>query len=183
VKVKLKTYFPIIFLTLVALISVSLLVGIDSITADKIKRQEAQKVQDMLSEMFPDMDPLTQEELADPPNGIYTIQSDEATIGYAFLATGKGYGGDISILVGLEDETTIKGVTIITQNETPGLGTRIEDSDFTDMFTGMAIDDVGLTSDGGGVDALTGATISSRAVVDAVKAEALEKVALLNGGG
>ena len=178
-KVKLKTYFPIIFLTLVALISVSLLVGIDSITSSKIEQQEDDKVESMLTEMFADMSKYDLDDETD----IYTIQDGEATIGYAFLAIGKGYGGDINILVGLEDKTTIKGITIITQNETPGLGTRIADSDFTDMFTGMAIDDVGLTRDGGGVDALTGATISSRAVVDAVKAEALEKVELLNGGG
>jgi len=179
VKVKLKTYFPIIFLTLVALISVSLLVGIDSITSDKIKQQEGDQVESMLTEMFTDMSKYDLDDETD----IYTIKAGETTIGYAFLAIGKGYGGDINILVGLENKTTIKRITIITQNETPGLGTRIEDSDFTDMFAGMAIDDVGLTSDGGGVDALTGATISSRAVVDAVKAEALEKVALLNGGG
>ena len=177
-KVKLKTYFPIIFLTLVALISVSLLVGIDSITADKIAEQEAQKVQDMLTEMFADMSDYD----LDDETEIYTINFADDIIGYAFLATGKGYGGDISILVGLEDKTTIKGITIITQNETPGLGTRITDSDFTDLFASVAIADVGLTSDGGGIDALTGATISSRAVVDAVKAEALNKVALINGG-
>jgi len=133
----------------------------------------------MLSEMFVDMSTYD----LDPITDIYTIKSGEDTIGYAFLALGKGYGGDINILVGLEDESTLKGVTIITQNETPGLGTRIEDSDFTDMFTGLAIADIGLTRDGGGIDALTGATISSRAVVDAVKAEALEKVAQLIGGG
>ena len=177
-KVKLKKYFPVIFLTAVVLISVSLLVLIDSITSDKIDEQEEQKVQSMLSEMFVDMSEYD----LDADNDIYTIKSGEDTIGYAFLALGKGYGGDINILVGLEDETTVKGITIITQNETPGLGTRIVDSEFTDMFTGMAIDDIGLKRDGGNIDALTGATISSRAVVDAVKAEALQKVAQLNGG-
>lgn len=177
-KVKLKTYFPIIFLTLVALISVSLLVGIDSITSGKIAEQEDEKVNSMLSEMFADMSKYD----LDPETDIYTIKDGEATIGYAFLAIGKGYGGDINILVGLEDKTTIKGITIITQNETPGLGTKITDSEFTDMFAGAAIDDIGLTRDGGGIDAITGATISSRAVVDAVKAEVIEKVALLNGG-
>ncbi len=177
-KVKLKNYFPVIFITLVVLISVSLLVGIDSVTADKIAEQERQKVEKMLSEMFTAM----YEYSFDDENEIYTINSDEDVIGYAFLALGRGYGGDINILVGLEDETTLKGVTIISQTETPGLGTRIADTNFTDRFTGMGIDDIGLARDGGGIDALTGATISSRAVVDAVKAEALEKVAQLNGG-
>ncbi|MFC1979166.1 RnfABCDGE type electron transport complex subunit G, partial [Chloroflexota bacterium] len=178
VKVKLKNYFPVIFITLVVLISVSLLVGIDSITAEKIEQQEEQKVRQMLGEMFIDMD---RSEFHDE-NEIYTIYSDDDVIGFAFLALGRGYGGDINILVGLEDETTLKGITIISQTETPGLGTRITDSDFTDMFTGTKIDDIGLKRDNGGIDALTGATISSRAVVDAVKAEALEKVTQLKGG-
>jgi len=109
VKAKLKIYFPIIFLTLVVLISVSLLVGIDSITSDKIADQEEQKVQTRLAEMFPDMDKSTEEEIDSPDDKLYTIYDDaEEVIGYAFEAKGKGYGGDIKILVGLEDETTIK---------------------------------------------------------------------------
>ena len=178
-KTKLKNYFPVIFLTLVTLISVSLLVGIDSITAEKIKQQEEQKVRQMLGEMFTDM---IEYKIDDEIYTIYSDENEEDVIGYALLALGRGYGGDINILVGLEDATTLKGITIISQTETPGLGTRITGSDFTDEFTGMAIDDIGLKRDGGGIDALTGATISSRAVVDAVKAEVLEKVAQLNGG-
>jgi len=177
VKVKLKTYFPIIFLTIVALISVSLLVGIDSITADKIAEQERLKVEKMLLEMFPDMSEYNLDEETE----IYTINSDEDTIGYAFLAVGKGYGGDINILIGLEDETTLKGITIISQTETPGLGTRITGSDFTGDFAGIAINEIAFTPDGG-IDALTGATISSSAVVEAVLAEVQEKIAQLNGG-
>jgi electron transport complex protein RnfG len=182
VKVKLTNYVPVIFITLVVLVSVSLLVGIDSVTAPKIAEQERLKVERMLGEMFPAMDDYEPKDLDDSVDGIYTIKSSEVTIGYAFLVIGGGYGGDINILVGLEDETTLKGITIISQTETPGLGTRIADTNFTDRFTGMAIDDIGLARDGGGIDAVTGATISSRAVVDAVKAEALEKVAQLNGG-
>ncbi|GAH24330.1 unnamed protein product, partial [marine sediment metagenome] len=92
---------------------------------------------------------------------------------------GKGYGGDIDILVGLEDEATIKGISIISSLETPGLGSRIAESPFTDKFTGLNIDDVALRRDGGQIDAITGSTISSRAVVDAVRDTAMEKVKLL----
>ena len=108
---------------------------------------------------------------------IYTIYSDGTGIGYAFLAVGKGYGGDIKILIGLEDETTIKGITIISaEKETPGLGSRIAESSFASKFAGLNIGDVALKQDGGQVDAITGATISSGAVVDAVRTTAMEKV-------
>jgi len=107
---------------------------------------------------------------------IYMIYADEAEVGFAFLAVGKGYGGNIDILVGLENETTVKGVTIISHLETPGLGARITESSFRDQFAGLNIDDVALKRDGGQIDAVTGATISSRAVVDAVRAAVMEKV-------
>ena len=168
-----KQVFPVILLTAVVAIAVALLTYTDSITRDRIEAQEEQKVRNMLSEMFPDM---SQYELEDE---IYTIYSDGDKIGYAFVAVGKGYGGDINILVGLEDKTTLKGITIISQEETPGLGTRITESPFIDHFVGISINEVALSKDGGKIDAITGSTISSTAVVDAVRTTAMEKVKLL----
>jgi len=171
--VKVKTLmgvFPVIFITVVVFASVGLVTWTDSITRDKIEEQKEQQIQSMLKEMFPSMSEYTFED------DIYTIYSDGAGVGYAFLAVGKGYGGDIDILVGLEDETTIKGITIISQSETPGLGSRIAESSFASKFAGLNIDDVALKQDGGQIDAITGATISSGAVVDAVRVTAMEKV-------
>ena len=167
---KLKEVFPIIFITVVVFASVGLVTWTDSITTNRIEYEKEQEIKNMLKEMFPSMSEYTFED------DIYTIYSDGDEVGYAFLAVGKGYGGDIDILVGLEDETTIKGITIISQSETPGLGSRIAESSFADKFVGLNIDDVALKKDGGQVDGITGATISSRAVVDAVRAAALEKV-------
>ena len=154
-------------------ICVTALTFTESITRDKINAQEEQKIQHMLSAIFPDMSRY------DFANDIYTIYSDGVEVGYAFLAVGKGYGGDISILVGLEDETTVKGITIISHSETPGLGSRIAESSFTDRFAGLNIADVALRQEGGQIDAITGSTISSRAVIDAVRTTAMEKVKLL----
>jgi len=89
--------------------------------------------------------------------------------------------GDINILVGLEDETTVKGIKIVSQEETPGLGTRITEPFFTDQFAGIAIKDIALSRDGGKIDAITSSTISSSAVVDAVRATVMEKVKQLEG--
>jgi len=167
--------FPIIFITVVVFASVGLVTWTDSITKDKIEEQKEQQIQSMLKEMFPSMSEYTFED------DIYTIYSDGAGVGYAFLAVGKGYGGDIKILVGLEDETTIKGITIISQSETPGLGSRIAEGFFAGKFAGLNIGEVALKRDGGQIDAITGATISSGAVVDAVRTTAMEKVKSLKG--
>ena len=166
----LKEIFPVIFITLVVFVSVALVSGTDSITKDKIAYQIDQKIQGMLVETFPDMNEYTF------TDDIYTIYSDNTLVGYAFLATGKGYGGDIDILVGLEDEQTLKGITIVTQSETPGLGSKIIESSFVSEFVGANIDDIFLKKDGGQIDAITGASISSEAVVDVVRNTAMEKV-------
>ena len=166
----LKEIFPVIFITLVVFVSVALVSGTDSITKDKIAYQIEQKIQGMLVETFPDMNEYTF------TDDIYTIYSDDTLVGYAFLATGKGYGGDIDILVGLEDEQTLKGITIVTQSETPGLGSKIIESSFVSEFVGANIDDIFLKKDGGQIDAITGASISSEAVVDVVRNTAMEKV-------
>ena len=172
-KTTFKNAFPIIILTAVVAICVTALTFTDSFTRGKIEAQEEQRIQHMLSAMFPNMSRYTFED------DIYTIYSDGAEVGYAFLAIGKGYGGDIDILVGLEDETTVKGITIISHTETPGLGSRIAESSFTDKFAGLNIADVALRQEGGQIDAITGSTISSRAVINAVRTTAMEKVKLL----
>jgi electron transport complex protein RnfG len=170
-----KQAFPIVLLTIVVAVCVSLLTYVDSITRDRIRAQEDEAIKVMLTEMFPEMSRY------DFEDDIYTVYSDGSKLGYAFLAIGKGYGGDINILVGLTDETTVKGIKIVSQEETPGLGTRITEPFFTDQFAGLDISEVALSRDGGKIDAITSSTISSSAVVEAVKNTALEKVGKLTG--
>ena len=169
----LRKIFPILLLTAVVAISVNVLNLTDRMTRDKIEAQEAQKIQNFLAEMFPEMN---RSEFKDD---IYILYSGEDKIGYAFLAVGKGYGGDINILVGLEDKATIKDIIIISQTETPGLGTRITESFFTSQFSGVSLDNVALTKNDGQIDAITGSTISSRAVVEAIRETAEERVKLI----
>jgi electron transport complex protein RnfG len=166
----LKKVFPIISVTVVVFIAVALLGLTDTVVRSTIEWQKEQKIQRMLYEIFPNMTEHTLED------DIYMIYSDEAEIGFAFLAVGKGYGGLIDILVGLENETTIKGITIVSHLESPGLGARIIESSFRDQFAGVNIADVALRLKGGEIDAITGATISSGAVVDAIRATVMEKV-------
>jgi electron transport complex protein RnfG len=166
----LKKVFPLISVTVVVFIAVILLGLTNTVVRPKIEWQKEQKIQRMLYEIFPNMTEHTLED------DIYMIYSDGAEIGFAFLAVGKGYGGNIDILVGLENETTIKGITIVSHLESPGLGARITESSFRDQFIGVNIADVALRQEGGEIDAITGATISSGAVVEAIRAAAMEKI-------
>ena len=80
---------------------------------------------------------------------------------------GKGYGGDIGLMVGINmEDDTIVGAGVTTHSETPGLGaTAKDDPGFVSQFKGLSINDTyKVTNDGGKVNAMSGATITSRAV-------------------
>lgn len=170
-KDKLGKYYPILALTVVVFISVAVLSGMDSFTRDTIQYQKELKIQRMLNQLFPEMSAYDFDESTE----IYTISSDGSKVGYAFLGVGVGYGGNIDIVIGLENKTTLRGIAVISHAETPGLGDKILLPNFTDRFVGLDTGEINLTRDGGKVDAITGATISSRAVVDAVRAATMAK--------
>ena len=92
--------------------------------------------------------------------------------GVAFQVTaGDGYSGNIDVMVGVDPSGTVVGVEILSHNETPGLGDKIEDPAFKGIFAGKNLDnaDWRVKKDGGEFDQITGATISPRAVVGAVR--------------
>lgn len=107
-------------------------------------------------------------------------RSDGQHVGYAIeFSTSAGYAGDIRMMLGLDDEGMTTGLVILPgHSETPGLGAKITESSFLDAFSDKAIDktDWRVSKDGGEIDEITAATISSRAVAEAVKsvADALE---------
>ena len=85
----------------------------------------------------------------------------------AFESSGKGFGGDVGIVVGVDlDNDKILGVGVTTHSETPGVGSRAKtDPTFVSQFKGQTLKDTfKVKADGGQVDAIAGATITSRAV-------------------
>ena len=124
--------------------------------------------------------------------------SGHRAVGYVFIATRYGYSGVIESMAGMTIDGTITGVRILSQNETPGLGAKIVEviSDktvlkalrelfsknkeaekeltpyFTDQFKGLNVKRIRLSKNG--IDGITGATISSRAVVDSIKSKGME---------
>jgi electron transport complex protein RnfG len=92
--------------------------------------------------------------------------------GIAFAVTAPdGYSGNIDIMVGVDPQGTVTGVAILRHAETPGLGDKIAFPAYTDSFRGQRLDgaDWRVKKDGGDFDQLTGATISPRAVVGAIR--------------
>ena len=88
----------------------------------------------------------------------------------ALEASGKGYGGQVNVIVGFNVAAdTLVGISVTTHKETPGLGSRIQEPAFTKQFKGKDPGKAMLKKDGGDIDAISGATYSSIASTDAVK--------------
>ena len=110
------------------------------------------------------------------PGTLWQARDGERVLGVVVPVTApEGYSGDIALVVGLDAAGTITGVRVTEHRETPGLGDRIEarKGDWIEQFTGHSLANPpaggwAVGQDGGGIDALTGATITSRAVVAAV---------------
>lgn len=166
-------FYPVIFLAIIVFVAVVLLMYVNNITAPKIIQQREAKIVAQLENIFPEMDEY---EFVDE---IYIVIKNNETIGYTFIAKGRGYGGEISTLVGIDKDFAIRQITVLSNTETPGLGTRITLTSFYDQFKGLRSPDVVLSRDGGKVDAITGATISSRAVTDSVKKVMDEKIEII----
>lgn len=93
-------------------------------------------------------------------------------LGYVMSVIAKeGYGGDISLTIGVDMTGTITAIEVISQSETAGLGANCTKDDFKSRFAGVQSNDtLKVTKDGGTIDAMSGATITSRAVTKAVDA-------------
>ena len=89
--------------------------------------------------------------------------------GYTVSLSEAGYGGNINMMIGITEDGKVSGISIIEMSETPGLGDNAKNPEFRDMFKGLEKQDVALTSAGGKVQALSGATVTSKAVTAGVK--------------
>lgn len=107
-----------------------------------------------------------------------TYDSGKNKLGYAFIGEGEGCNNLITILIGLENKGNIKGISVISHKEQRCVGefaVSLDFSSFTSEFSDLNVDECKLKREGGQVDSISGATISSRAVVDIVRETALEK--------
>ena len=105
---------------------------------------------------------------------VFPAKKGDETQAIAYSAAAKGYHDLIEVMVGVGPEGKLTGISIMTHTETPGLGARIVEPEFTDQFAGLDLETTNLSAKGGKVDTLSGATFSTVGVVTAVGA-ALEQ--------
>ena len=148
--------------------------AVNMITVEPIAAAKAAATEAALGEVLPAFDATetTDLEIDDMPIKVYTAKQGEEVVGYAVeTMTKQGFSGVVKLMVGFLTDGTINNVNVLQQAETPGLGTKMCDEG-NPLLAGVkgkeATGTFKVTKDGGEVDALTAATISSRAYLDAV---------------
>jgi Na+-translocating ferredoxin:NAD+ oxidoreductase subunit G len=166
----------IMVLIVITSLSGFLLAQVYKTTAPKIEEQQKAEERKLNREIFPEGENFEKKE----ENGIeFTMVYDNRgeKIGKIFKISTMGYGGDIVLKVGVDENLNIKGVKVLQQNETPGLGAKITKGGFLSQFKNLEKDSIYLKKDNknGKIDSVTGATISSRAVTDGMR-KLLERI-------
>lgn len=187
-KINFKDIFiPTISLFLICLVVAFLLAGTNELTKEPIAQLQVQKADEAKLQVCPYAVSFDGQETTDVPVEFYRGYDENGNVvGYAIPSSHKGYGGEVEIMVGISLQGEITGVNILSINETPGLGMNATKESFRNQFLG-AIPENGFTAKSDDVskekiDALTGATITSEAVSQAVN-KAINVYESLKGGG
>ena len=181
-------------LTLITLVAGVALGGVYEITKDPIARQEAQAKAEAYEQVFTDAAAVEEVKMDDTliqtirdqlDQEGYKAQSIEEimraedqsgeTLGYAFtVVTSEGYGGDIQFSMGVQNDGTLNGISILSIGETAGLGMNADTPAFKDQFVGKQVEQLQYTKNGATQDdeinAISGATVTTNAMTNGVNA-------------
>ncbi len=103
---------------------------------------------------------------------VFPARMDGRLVGVAISTmSNRGYSSDIKLMVGFDTLGVVRNISVLEQKETPGLGTKMTEPKFKSQFAGFnpSVSALKVTKDGGQVDAITAATISSRAFCEAAQ--------------
>ena len=181
-------------LTLITLVAGVALGGVYEITKDPIAKQEAQAKAEAYEQVFTDAAAFEEVEMDDTliqtirdqlDQEGYKAQSIEEvmraedqsgeTLGYAFtVVTSEGYGGDIRFSMGVQNDGTLNGISILSIGETAGLGMNADTPAFKDQFVGKQVEKLQYTKNGATQDdeinAISGATVTTNAMTNGLNA-------------
>lgn len=146
------------------------------VTKDRIAALSAKAEQDAMIETLPQANNFVKLNYSD--SGIVTAiyegkAKDKSVVGHCVKVEPVGYGGAISMVVGVDKDGVVRGVKIISMSETPGLGARANDTSFTGNYIGktaeIKVKKSGVPGDNE-IAAISGATVTSKAVTEGVNA-------------
>lgn len=166
---------PAVSLFLICLVATALLAVTNRVTAPKIEQLAAETENETKKEVLKQANSFSQAKTVTLDSKVYTyyegLDSSGKLIGYVFSTSAKGYGGDISVMTGIDGEGVIKGVSILSISETAGLGMNAKNEDFLNQYNEKS-GALSVIKNGAAkyneIQALTGATITSNAMTTAV---------------
>ncbi len=164
---------PTLTLFLVCIIIAAALALTNAVTAKKIAENEAASQQESMKTVCPNAKSFELVKESDLGTIYAGYDENKNIVGYAVDTVASGYGGQIKVMTGIKDEEIIAIDVYYNDDETPGLGKNTSNESFTENFKGLLSDDSifvdkDYNGEGQKVDSVTSATISSRAVVNAV---------------
>lgn len=167
----------VVVLGLITFVCALLLGVINGITKDKIEQNAIETRNAAMSVILPEADSFADVEVStdwtapadkNQPviSGVYEAQAGGQTIGYCVEVNPKGFGGALTLIVGINADGTVAGAQVTAHGETPGLGAKAQsDAAWIGQYAGQPADgSLAVTKDGGSITPITGATITSRAV-------------------
>ncbi|MDD4980617.1 MAG: RnfABCDGE type electron transport complex subunit G [Candidatus Omnitrophica bacterium] len=152
-----------LILALICAVAAGLLASVNSLTKSRIIAQAQAEEEAGLKEVMPQAVRFEAAKSGEAIVYYNAYDEQEKIIGTVFKASAKGYSSQIETMAGVTSDGKITNIKILNQNETPGLGSRVAQPAFTSQFSNKDIR--GLSE----VQAITGATISSKAVMDSVR--------------
>lgn len=159
---------PVVVLVVICIVASAALAGTNQLTAPLIAEQQAAAANQAYLVVLPDADNF--EEITDfATTNVEAVMKATNGAGWAIKASAKGFGGDVPVVVGFDAEGNIVGLQFMENSETAGYGQRLVDGSADGVaFAQQFIGKTGTFAVGSGVDALTGATVSSKAAVAAI---------------
>ena len=168
----------VLVLGMTCLLCSAVLGGAYALTKEPIEAAAAAKTQQAIAQVLPHFTDLAYCE----EGHYYTATDGDALVGYAIESTVVGFGGALTMLVGITPDGVVYNTSVLSHAETPGLGAKCTtDSKFMDQWRGFdpSVKKLAVRKDGGDVDAITASTITSRAYALAVE-NALKTFAALS---
>lgn len=150
-------------LTLICSFVALMLALVNMLTKDRIKALELEDKKSAVAQIFGDIDDALLYD-AYTESEVYIAVKDGGAVGYCVSVVSQGYGGEISMMVGLDTSKNVVGVRIISMSETPGVGSKTQNDSFLSQYAGKN----GPFTVGDNVDGISGATISSKGVTAGV---------------
>ena len=172
-----ETFTLMAKLGIICIIVSGLLAYVNSITAPVISANDQKTFEASMSEVLPNGGSFTEEKLSFTPDesGVELSSIYKAENG-GYVATAvchEGYGGDITVMVGIKDDMTVNKIKIMSLSETAGLGAKSDTPEFMNQYDGLK-NGISVVKNNGGsaadntISAISGATITSKAVTKAV---------------